>query len=360
MFHLSRPATLIALAGHLIQPKLVTGLVAVAGLVIAPMLPAQTDERDDDRRQCLQGLLATGADDLTLGEMRRRCAAANPEPGSNPVSGNAPPPGPVQDRLEEQRSTAPNPFTLLVHRPNYLLPAAWNERGWDPTLFRQAENDPDYTLDDIEVQFQFSVKIPLALDLFDNRVDLYAAYTNRSFWQAYNTEYSQPFRETNHEPELWAEIPNGRSYFGLTNVANRVGLVHQSNGQSEPLSRGWDRVYAELLFERGDWGFSVKPWYIINDSDDNPDIEDFMGYGELRAAWAPPGDRHVVSLMLRNQLESGFDRGAAELSWSFPFFDYPWVKGYLQYFYGYGESLIDYDRRVNRIGIGVAFSDWLD
>jgi Outer membrane phospholipase A len=115
-----------------------------------------------------------------------------------------------------------------------------------------------------------------------------------------------------------------------------------------------------LLFERGNWGVSVKPWYIVNDSDDNPDIEDFMGYGELRAAWAPTGNRHVVTLMLRNQLESGFDRGAAELSWSFPFFDYPWVKGYLQYFHGYGESLIDYDRRVNRIGIGVAFSDWLD
>ncbi len=64
--------------------------------------------------------------------------------------------------------------------------------------------------------------------------------------------------------------------------------------------------------------------------------------------------------MTRNQVESGFDEGALELSWSFPVFDYPYLKGYIQYFHGYGESLVDYDRRVNRIGIGIALTDWLE
>ena len=65
-------------------------------------------------------------------------------------------------------------------------------------------------------------------------------------------------------------------------------------------------------------------------------------------------------MMLRNQLESGFKRGAVELGWSFPVFDYPYLKGYVQYFYGYGESLIDYDRKVNRIGVGISVTDWID
>lgn len=280
--------------------------------------------------------------------------------------------GPVVTRAREQRPTAPNPFSLLTHRPNYLLIGAWNERGWDPTLFQEANVDPERSLDDVEIQFQLSVKVPFAIGLFGDRVDLYGAYTNRSFWQAYDTNNSQPFRETNHEPEFWAEFPRNHDRYsgpdgqqsrgGVINVANRIGYLHQSNGRSEPLSRGWDRIYAEFLFEAGDWGFSIKPWLRIDDEDDsdNSDIDDFLGYGELRVAWAPEENRHVFSLMLRNQLESGFEHGAVEVGWSFPLFNYPWVKGYVQYFYGYGESLIDYDRRVNRIGAGLSFSDWLD
>jgi phospholipase A1 len=67
----------------------------------------------------------------------------------------------------------------------------------------------------------------------------------------------------------------------------------------------------------------------------------------------------VFSAMSRNNLESGFSRGAVELTWSFPLGNYPFLKGYIQYFNGYGESLIDYDNHVNKIGIGFALTDWL-
>lgn len=70
--------------------------------------------------------------------------------------------------------------------------------------------------------------------------------------------------------------------------------------------------------------------------------------------------RVLTWMMLRNQIESGFDRGALEFGWSFPVFDYPFLKGYFQYFYGYGESLIDYDRKVKRLGIGISITDRLD
>jgi phospholipase A1 len=83
-----------------------------------------------------------------------------------------------------------------------------------------------------------------------------------------------------------------------------------------------------------------------------------MGTGKLRLVYGRKG--HVFSAMLRNQLESGFDRGATELSWSFPVFDYPYLRGYVQYFPGYGESLIDYNQKVNRIGVGISVTDWLD
>jgi phospholipase A1 len=192
-------------------------------------------------------------------------------------------------------------------------------------------------------------------------MDLYGAYTNRSFWQVYNGAYSKPFRETNHEPEIWAQFGNDWTLFGFANTLNAVGLVHQSNGQGGVLSRSWNRLYANFIFEKGRWAISVKPWLRLDrhrSKDDNPDITDYLGHGELRLAYERHG--HVYSLMTRNQIESGFDHGALEFSWSFPVFDYPYLKGYIQYFNGYGESLIDYDHRTNRIGIGIALTDWLD
>ncbi|HEY5644667.1 MAG TPA: phospholipase A, partial [Pseudomonadales bacterium] len=88
--------------------------------------------------------------------------------------------------------------------------------------------------------------------------------------------------------------------------------------------------------------------------DDNPDIHRYMGYGELLLAYRRQDQ--VLSMLLRNNLMSD-SRGAVELNYSFPLTDK--VKGYVQYFNGYGESLIDYDRKVERIGIGFAINDFL-
>jgi len=63
--------------------------------------------------------------------------------------------------------------------------------------------------------------------------------------------------------------------------------------------------------------------------------------------------------MSRNNLESGFENGAVELGWIFSLWSYPYLKGYVHYFTGYGESLIDHDQYVSRIGIGVALTDRL-
>lgn len=89
--------------------------------------------------------------------------------------------------------------------------------------------------------------------------------------------------------------------------------------------------------------------------DDNPDIEDFPGYGELRAAYL--WRRHTFSTLLRNNLKTSDNKGAIELAWSYPLSGV--LRLYAQYYYGYGESLLDYNWKVNRFGLGISVNDYI-
>jgi phospholipase A1 len=323
--------------------------------------------------QCMLEAMKNADADATIGELRKQCLEQidSKSKGKKADKTRAPEKktegGAVDERLAVDDQNILKPFTLMAHKPNYFLFASYTTGGINPDPYREAENDPTITADDVEASFQISIKTPLATNLFDKPVDVYAAYTNRSFWQVYNDEFSSPFRETNHEPEAWIQFRPNLKFAGITNKVNAVGFVHQSNGRAEPLSRSWNRVFANFVFQKPNlftendtFAFSIKPWIRISESDeddDNPDITDFLGHFQTRAAYK--WNRHVFSLMLRNNIESGFSRGAVEFGWSFPLWKYPYLKGYVQWFNGYGESMIDYNVHNNSIGAGLLITDWL-
>ena len=309
----------------------------------------------NDLKTCMAEMMHQVSESMTIGELRLDCEKkiqTGAYPDDKQISA-------ASKRLRQDERHILEPFTLMAHKPNYLLFAAHNTYGYSAEAFQEQYDDPSIEIKDTEAQFQLSVKFPLAVNLFDT-VDIYGAYTNRSFWQVYSSDISSPFRETNHEPEGWVQFNPKWEFFGFKNTANLFGIVHQSNGRGGTLSRSWNRIYANFIIERGNFALSFKPWYRISEDeedDDNPDITDYLGHYELRGAYK--WKEHVFSIMSRNNLESGFENGAVELGWSFPLWNYPYLKGYVQYFTGYGESLIDYDQYVNRIGIGVALTDWL-
>jgi phospholipase A1 len=243
---------------------------------------------------------------------------------------------------------------IKIHRSSYVLPFTYNE---SPNIDAIREADPDEDLKKAEVNFQLSLKVKLWQDIFDQKMDLWFCYTQRSFWQLYNFDDSSPFRETNYEPELLLNFRTDYRIVGLNGRFINLGFNHQSNGQSKPLSRSWNRAVVNFGFERERLSFLLKGWYRIPESagkDDNPNIEKYIGYGEIWAYYFL--GKHRLGMMLRNNFSFHANRGALQAEWSFPLLK--WVSGHVQYFVGYGESLLDYNHKVNRIGIGFILVDW--
>lgn len=259
---------------------------------------------------------------------------------------------------EEARAGQP---AVTFHRTNYIQVFSYNDSpNQDPW---RLDTQPQ-TIAKPEAAFQLSFKAKVWQDALGTATDLWIAYTQRSFWQVYDVEESSPFRETDYEPEVLVNFRTRFSLLGLTARFIQLGMNHQSNGQTEPLSRSWNRVVANVGLERGGLSLLVKGWYRLPESarsDDNPRINAYVGYGELWAYYCL--NRHRGALMLRDNLDLDRNRGALQVEWSFPLFRTTWstpaqVAGYVQYFLGYGESLLDYDHRVNRIGFGFAVAEW--
>ncbi len=317
---------------------LATGLVACR-LALAPV-PAGAVDDSGDLSACIKRAIETASDDTTVGELRRQCEQ-QVQQGTD-----------IERRYLKELSIRDNRFAITAHRPNYLLLAAHDTRG-----INSAGLDPG-TGKDTESRFQVSLKFPVLENLLGRQgLDIYAAYTNRSFWQLYDQDNSAPFRETNHEPELWLSMNTDWQYRGFRNRALRLGFSHQSNGLSGDLSRSWNRLFGEFIFEKGRYSGSLKAWWRLPEdaeTDDNPDITDYMGHFELTNVFTHK--KHSFSVMLRNNLRSEM-RGALQVDWNFPLIEH--FDGYLQWFHGYGESLIDYNHRSNSFGVGVSLTDWL-
>ena len=331
------------------------------------LLPAVAVAADcKDMPSCMADMLESAADNVTIGEIRQTCMNCVREYHAKhnlPLDQTAEPsmktwsePSAIDARLAEEEETSQDWFVLTPHRANYILPVAYND---SPNSGVYGSPITEADIDKTEIKFQISIKYKLFDDIYKNNGDFYIAYTNLSYWQAYNSNYSSPFRDTNHEPEAWLQFDTDYELFGGFNLRLiGVGFLHQSNGRTEPLSRSWNRLFMNFVFEKENFALAVKPWYRIpedDEDDDNPDIEKYLGYGELRAAYR--WNDHTFSLMFRNNLRDSGNKGAVELGWSFPL--YRKLKGYVQYFNGYGQSILDYNDCANTIGAGIALSDIL-
>lgn len=253
-------------------------------------------------------------------------------------------------------------WSTRPHNANYILPAYVhlnpNRNPYTPTQLQQ--NFTPSQMQALEFKFQLSVKTKAAQNLFDTNADLWFGYTQVSHWQVYNKYESRPFRAHDYEPELFltqsvaSELPFG----GRLRMLG-VGAVHHSNGQSDPLSRSWNRAY---VMGGAEWGnLTVLPrlwtrliYQYAKKPNDNPDIVDYYGYGDVRFLYQLNSDKTISGLARYNPMTG---KGALQLDYVYPI--KKGVSGYVQLFQGYGQSIIDYNHKSTSIGVGVMLNDWM-
>jgi len=262
---------------------------------------------------------------------------------------------PIDVRLKDMQKEKNSPYTIGLYKPTYVLPLYYTYSP-DYAVYNN-ETPHDQIINKAELKFQISVYFPLWHHIMHKPVSLYLAYTQLSYWQAYN--HSAFFRETNYEPEVFLSMTVNRMLLpGWTLQVFNLGLVHQSNGKGGNLERSWNRIYGDFVLSRGNFAVSFKPWYIFHDSSYekyNDNMSNYLGHGKLLLIYKL--HKFVFSLMSRNNIESAFQRGAVQFTASYPI--YKQLRLYIQFFSGYGQSLIEYNHRTNAAGIGFALNDWV-
>lgn len=185
------------------------------------------------------------------------------------------------------------------------------------------------------------------------------AYTQTSLWDL--SAPSAPFFDTSYKPALlynWDRVIGGqeRSHFRLD---LQGGAQHESNGKGGADSRSMNLIYFRPTFVIGrddSFQLTLQPrvWGYVGGLSDNPDLDEYRGYFDLRAV---VGWRRGLQLAALGRMGHEGNHTSLQLDLTCPamsILDGFSVYLQAQYFTGYGESLLRYNERTDSFRVGFA------
>lgn len=275
---------------------------------------------------------------------------------------------------ELERGSDCNTFGIRGYRPISLSVIGADTVNDAPSSPSAGHTSSPVKYQRAETRIQVSVRTKIAQGLLtanepERHDSLWFGYTQQSYWQVFNGAISRPFRTTDHEPEVIYVYPSTADLPGGWRLRySGAGIVHQSNGQSLPLSRSWNRVYVMAGMEKGgegnggtgSWRVTGRAWQRLPEkyNDDNPDITAHIGRGELQAFW-DMNPRNTLGATLRTSLQTNAN-GSVRVEWLRTLGN-PQTSGlrlHTQLFSGYGDSLADYNRRRVVLSVGLSLVDF--
>lgn len=249
-------------------------------------------------------------------------------------------------------------FVVRTYQPNFMLPVHYSTNiNKTPTSPTHPDGGNFSSYRKTEAELQLSLRAKVAEDFLLPNADVWFAYTQQSIWQLWNGQDSSPFRSSDYEPEAMYVVPipdkMGNLGGGWRWRMAIAGIAHESNGQADPLSRSWNRVYLGTAFTHDDIALQARFNYRLpeNGVDDNPHITDYIGNTELTGSWFP--GETTMQLVARTSFKST-SRGSLQFNWTHPVFagKPDGLRWYVQLFSGYGETMLDYNHRQNSVGLG--------
>ncbi len=203
------------------------------------------------------------------------------------------------------------------------------------------------TVKNSNVKFQISISQRLTKSQLPFDTYLFVAYTQKNIWNVF--EESLPMQDMNFNPGIGLGhlIIRKNKYIGKAYFM----IEHESNGKDSILSRSWNKVtLATSLMISNNFELQLKAWVPIIDSGNNKDILTYNGLGQTA---------------LNYMTDNGRLRLATIITWRKKFmrFNSQWEISYklsrkenqflfLQYYNGYGENLLDYNKFKSIVRIG--------
>ncbi|MDY0279978.1 MAG: phospholipase A [Salinivirgaceae bacterium] len=210
--------------------------------------------------------------------------------------------------------------------------------------------NPNRENPDIKIQLGFKQR--LTNFAFPWNTYLFFTYRQKAFWNVYDE--SSPFREINYNPAFAIAKPLFRN--GIIQGIILLQMEHESNGRDGEKSRSWNypSLFCAIKFSPKVTG-SVKIWVPLGNMEDNKDITDYKGFSQLQCSYQV-GKRIILETEINKSFKLNW-KGSVQLGFYYQIAKNSNQHLYAEYFLGYAEDLINYNRATQKIRVGISFRD---
>lgn len=198
------------------------------------------------------------------------------------------------------------------------------------------------------VKFQISIAQRLTKGTLPWGTYLYLFYSQKCFWNI--LENSMPMTDLNFNPGIGLTKP----LFVKNRYIGKLTLIveHESNGRDSIQSRSWNRVaLAANVFVTKNLMVHAKAWVPIVDGENNRDLIKYVGLWQFGTQVVSDNRRFTggITVTPRHRF------GSCNLVVDFAFRIFKRENQYLffQYYNGYGEGLLDYNKFHSPFRVGL-------